>query len=46
VIGTQFKDSAESKKLIEIFSDPRLEEYLHTTEDPLVKDVLTPVSTE
>ena len=46
VIGTEFKDSAESKKLIEIFSDPRLEEYLSTTEDPLVKDVLTPVSAE
>ena len=46
VIGTQFEDSAESKKLIEIFSDPRLEEYLRTTEAPLVKDVLTPVSTE
>lgn len=46
VIGTQFKDTVESQKLIEIFSDPRLEEYLRTTEDPLVKDVLTPVSAE
>jgi len=44
VIGTEFLETAESKKLIEVFFDPRLGEYLRTTDDPLVKEVLTPVS--
>ncbi|QCU79047.1 metal ABC transporter substrate-binding protein [Citricoccus sp. SGAir0253] len=46
IVGTQFADTPETQKLIEVFSDPRLEEYLKTTDDPLVAGVLTPVSAE
>jgi D-methionine transport system substrate-binding protein len=46
IVGTEFKDTPETRKLVEIFSDPRFEEYLKTTEDPLVAGVLTPVSAE
>lgn len=46
IVGTQFKDTPETRKLVEIFSDPRFEEYLETTDNPLVAGVLTPVSEE
>jgi ABC-type metal ion transport system substrate-binding protein len=44
VIGTKFAEHPQIKKLIQAFSDPRLAEYLRTTDDPLVAGVLTPVS--
>jgi YaeC family lipoprotein len=44
VIGTKFLENPQIKKLIQAFSDPRLAEYLRTTDDPLVAGVLTPVS--
>ncbi|MDR2081263.1 MAG: hypothetical protein LBP54_05195 [Campylobacteraceae bacterium] len=44
VIGTKFLDDLQIKKLQQAFADPRLREYLETTDDPLVQGVLTPVS--
>ena len=46
IFGSEFAQSADAQKLIEVFSDPRLQEYLATTDDPLVQGVLTPVSAE
>ncbi|MGP9488699.1 MetQ/NlpA family ABC transporter substrate-binding protein [Glutamicibacter sp. AOP33-2CA-4] len=46
IFGTEFSKTADAAKLIEVFSDPRLQEYLKNTEDPLVQGVLTPVSAE
>jgi YaeC family lipoprotein len=44
VIGTKFLNDPHIKKLQEAFADPRIQEYLATTDDPSVKDVLTPIS--
>lgn len=44
IFGSDFAQTADAQKLIETFSDPRLQEYLATTDDPLVQGVLTPVS--
>ncbi|MDR0579403.1 MAG: hypothetical protein LBG21_02260 [Campylobacteraceae bacterium] len=44
VIGTKFLDDPQIKKLQEVFKDPRLREYLETTDDPLVRGIYTPVS--
>ncbi|MDR3346373.1 MAG: hypothetical protein LBS73_04265 [Campylobacteraceae bacterium] len=44
VIGTKYLNDPNIKKLIQAFSDPRLEQYLKTTDDPLVAGVLTAVS--
>ncbi|MDR3177359.1 MAG: hypothetical protein LBT96_00090 [Campylobacteraceae bacterium] len=44
VIGTKFLNDPQIKKLQEAFADPRIQEYLRTTDDPLVQGVLTPVS--
>lgn len=44
VLGTEYSKSADAKKLIEVFSDPRLQDYLKNTDDTLVQGVLTPVS--
>jgi YaeC family lipoprotein len=44
VIGTKFLNDPNIKKLQEAFADPRIQEYLRTTDDPLVQGVLTPVS--
>lgn len=44
IMSKEFAQSADAKKLIEVFSDPRLNEYLKSTDDPLVQGVLTPVS--
>ncbi|MDR0579404.1 MAG: hypothetical protein LBG21_02265 [Campylobacteraceae bacterium] len=44
VIGTKFLNDPYIKKLQEAFADPRVQEYLETTDDPLVQGVLTPVS--
>ncbi|WP_404288821.1 MetQ/NlpA family ABC transporter substrate-binding protein [Glutamicibacter arilaitensis] len=46
IFGTEFSKTPDAAKLIEVFSDPRLQEYLKNTDDPLVKGVLTPVSAE
>ena len=39
-MGAEYAKSADAQKLVEAFSDPRLQEYLATTEDPLVQGVL------
>jgi YaeC family lipoprotein len=44
VIGTKFLNDPYIKKLQEAFADPRLRQYLETTDDPLVQGVLTSVS--
>lgn len=44
VIGTKFLDDPHIEKLKQAFSDPRVKQYLETTDDPLVHGVLTPVS--
>jgi YaeC family lipoprotein len=44
VVGTKFLNDPKIKKLQEVFKDKRLDEYLRTTDDPLVRGVLTPVS--
>lgn len=46
IFGSEFAQTPDAKKLTEVFSDPRLREYLEDTEDPLVQGVLTPVSAE
>ncbi len=43
-IGTPYLDQPAIKKLIEVFADDRIQEYLATTTDPKVKNLLTPVS--
>jgi YaeC family lipoprotein len=44
VIGTKFLNDPQIQKLQAAFRDKRLDEYLRTTNDPLVQGVLTPVS--
>jgi D-methionine transport system substrate-binding protein len=44
VIGTPFLDDPHIAKLKKVFADPRVRQYLETTNDPLVHGVLTPVS--
>lgn len=44
VVATGAVDSAATRKLQEVFEDPKFKEYLEQTEDPLVAGVLTPVS--
>lgn len=44
VIGTQYLNDPQIIKLRKAFADPRVARYLQTTDDPLVRDVLTPVS--
>lgn len=44
VVGTPFVDDPQIAKLQKAFADPRVRHYLETTDDPLVKGVLTPVS--
>ncbi|MCW4465930.1 MetQ/NlpA family ABC transporter substrate-binding protein [Glutamicibacter sp. MNS18] len=46
IFGSEFAQTTDAQKLIEVFSDPRLQEYLATTDDPLVQGVLTPVSAD
>lgn len=46
VVGTKYLDDPNITALIEAFADPRLQEYLASTDDPLVAGVLTPVSDE
>lgn len=44
VIAEQYKDHPQILKLQQVFSDPRIEEYLTSTDDVNVKGILTPVS--
>jgi ABC-type metal ion transport system, periplasmic component/surface antigen len=43
-IGTRYLTDPSIEKLVDAFADPRLQEYLATTDDPKVHDQLTPVS--
>lgn len=44
VIGTPYLDDENIIKLKKAFADPRLQQWLKETDDPLVKGVLVPVS--
>jgi len=44
VVGTKYLNDPQIKKLQEVFKDKRLQEYLRTTDDPLVQGVFTVVS--
>ncbi|MDF7659083.1 MetQ/NlpA family ABC transporter substrate-binding protein [Erwiniaceae bacterium L1_54_6] len=46
VIGTPYLSQENIEKLKQAFSDPRLQQWLKTTDDPLVKGVLVPVSAD
>ncbi|BDH46919.1 metal ABC transporter substrate-binding protein [Salmonella enterica subsp. enterica serovar Choleraesuis] len=46
VIGTPYLEQENIKKLRQAFADPRLQQWLKTTDDPLVRNVLLPVSTQ
>lgn len=46
VIGTPYLEDANIKKLQQAFADPRVQQYLQQTDDPLVKGVLVAVSAE
>lgn len=46
VIGTKYLQDPQIVKLTQAFADPRVRTYLETTDDPLVKGVLTPVAQE
>ena len=44
VVGSKYLDDPQIAKLQKAFADPRVKHYLETTDDPLVKGILTPVS--
>lgn len=46
VIGTPYLEQENIVKLRQAFADPRVQQWLKTTDDPLVKGVLVPVSAE
>jgi len=46
VIGTPYLSQENIVKLIQAFADPRVQTWLKTTDDPLVKGVLVPVSSD
>jgi ABC-type metal ion transport system substrate-binding protein len=46
VIGTPYLQDENIRKLQRAFADPRLQAWLKSTDDPLVKVVLVPVSAE
>jgi ABC-type metal ion transport system, periplasmic component/surface antigen len=46
VIGTPYLNQENIQKLKQAFSDPRIQTWLKSTDDPLVKGVLVPVSAE
>lgn len=46
VIGTPYLNDPNIVKLKQAFADPRLQQWLKETNDPLVKGVLVPVSAE
>ncbi|MDR1007512.1 MAG: hypothetical protein LBL65_02955 [Campylobacteraceae bacterium] len=44
MVDTKYLENPQIKKLMQAFSDPRLDEYPRMTDDSLVAGVLTPVS--
>ena len=46
VIGTPYLSQENIVKLKQAFADPRIQKWLQTTDDPLVKGVLVPVSAQ
>jgi YaeC family lipoprotein len=44
VIGTPYIGDTQIEKLQKAFADPRVQQWLQSTDDPLVKGVLVPVS--
>jgi D-methionine transport system substrate-binding protein len=44
VVGTPYRDDPQVKKLIKVFFDPRVQPYLRTTNNPALKDQLSPVA--
>jgi len=44
VVSTKYRHDPQVVKLIKVFLDPRVQPYLRTTTDALLKDQLTPVS--
>jgi D-methionine transport system substrate-binding protein len=44
VVGTSYLNDPQVKKLEKVFFDPRVQKYLATTDDPALKDQLSPVS--
>ncbi|UGS40852.1 MetQ/NlpA family ABC transporter substrate-binding protein [Pseudocitrobacter corydidari] len=46
VIGTPYLNQENIEKLKQTFADPRIQTWLKTTDDPLVKGVLVPVSAD
>jgi D-methionine transport system substrate-binding protein len=46
VIGTPYLDDENIVKLKKAFADPRVQQWLKETHDPLVRDVLVPVSAQ
>ena len=46
MIGTPYLEQENIVKLKQAFSDPRVQQWLKTTDDPLVKGVLVPVSAD
>jgi D-methionine transport system substrate-binding protein len=44
VVGTQYRHDPQVEKLIKVFFDPRVQPYLRTTDNPLLKDQLGPVA--
>src|SRR5580658_1214484 len=44
VVGTKYLHDPQVEKLIKVFLDPRVQPYLRTTDNPALKDQLTPVS--
>ena len=46
VVGTPYLNDPQIEKLEKVFADPRIAEYLKTTDDPQVQGVLSSVSAE
>jgi D-methionine transport system substrate-binding protein len=44
VVGSKYRTDPQVKKLIDVFLDPRVQPYLASTENPLLKDQLGPVN--
>jgi hypothetical protein len=43
-VGDAYRDDPQVKKLIKVFFDPRVQAYLRTTNNPALKDQLSPVA--
>ena len=44
VVGDAYRNDPQVKKLIKVFFDPRVQKYLKTTNNPQLKDQLSPVA--